>query len=211
MTDEEREQLDGVARSVADLYAARSTWACRENLRQAAWLAIMEARPHWAPDKGMPLAAYCHRACVRQLRRVLWQDSVPVDIPVGRSAADTRRAAGHVRGVEIPEQTFMGVNVTPSGERLRRDVPEPFVSPAPDAGLMSELLRRQMREAIENAVVRTVEDVYALRVLLDEMDSEEAALELGVALREINRAVKRARRRLSTSPGAWAIAREVML
>lgn len=96
------ESLIDVATKAASKYARAVFWADKEELRQEAVLAALDAFRTWDEECGVPLNAYAWRACVLHLRAFCWRQSAPVH-------GDSRRPEG-LRGLhraEVVETTIV--------------------------------------------------------------------------------------------------------
>jgi DNA-directed RNA polymerase specialized sigma24 family protein len=74
-------ELGEVVPRIAGRYAAKCWWADRDDLEQEAWVAVLEAKSTWDPDRGVPLHWYAWRAAALRLRNYLWEHSSPVTGP----------------------------------------------------------------------------------------------------------------------------------
>ena len=77
-------------------YRSRCFWISKEDeqdLAQEAHVAILSAKRTFAPEVGVPLAAYCWRAVMLTLRRWVLQHTSPVSA----SAGELYRLAGLFR------------------------------------------------------------------------------------------------------------------
>jgi len=75
---------DHIAKSVASSYLRSCRWADWEDLRQEAWVAILQARGTWDGNRGVPFPAYARRAAVLSVHRYLWRSGKPVSGPPER-------------------------------------------------------------------------------------------------------------------------------
>jgi hypothetical protein len=96
----ESEIVEVVNAAVAS-YARRCWWADASDLRQEAWVAAMEARANWNPERG-PIGPYAGVAVRRAIAAYLIRESAPVSSPWHRrhELIGIRRAALDAPGVD---------------------------------------------------------------------------------------------------------------
>ena len=105
-------ELTEVVRRVASRYQARCWWADLDDLKQEAWVAVLEAKETWDPNFGVPLHGYVWRAASRRLGNYLWEQSVPVSA--------WKRHGNLLRGVKRASVEVLDhVEADPPGEAER--------------------------------------------------------------------------------------------
>lgn len=169
--------LEEVVEKVARAYAAKCWWADLRDLKQEAWVAILEAEATYNPARGAR-SQYAWSSAVYALRAYTWEMSSPVRAPRKRlpETAGMRRVAVDVL----------------------LDMPDPTPSPleqAHSAKLTSEWLAHVRALVAQGHLADEV-----TRVLLDGERPSRVAREAGIAPWQLWRATKQARERLEQDP-----------
>lgn len=167
--------LRKAAECTAAQHAVYCYWLELDDLRQEAWVAVLEAERTWRPDGGASLGTYTSRAASRRLRRFIWEQRAPVTGPQHRPEA--------LRGISrAPEVVLADRSHDPLAvEREER---------------WWAKLRKMVRRAYRDGPRGDVALQLLLRASRRRKASEEIAAEIGMSKYTVLRASGAARRRV---------------
>ena len=165
--------MQEVARGVAAYYAKRVSWAEFNDVEQAAWVGVLEARATFLPDKG-EFRQYAWTAGAKHAQRLLYQQRSPVSAG-GRNRG--RALLGDA--IRIPEEALQWFGIEDSTEaKLLRAHEECIIREALAEGSAS------MTPACRGA---------ALAVLTEDRTPREVADEFGITAEQASWATRRLR------------------
>lgn len=162
-----------IADQVARRYAAKCWWADLNDLRQEAWVAVLEAEQTWRPDGGASRATYAHRAAVLRLRDYLWRASKPVTGPRGRG------------------ERLRGLRAAPDAVLTWHEAPDPLEVER------AERWWAELRELVTAVVLHDRHGKIAARALLGPETAIEIARDIGRSTSLVYERSRQARRRIA--------------
>lgn len=172
-----------MAGKVASRYARRCWWADKDDMRQVATVAILEAHGTFDSSVGVPIEGYAWRAAVLAVRHYLWKNTAPVN----ESDHNVKNLRGVVRAPVEDALSVADENPTPEDEARRL------------------LWHKRAHEAIRAVLDDGVDGHLAEDVLLHEMKPAEVARRHDVVVTSVYEAVSTARRRLRIDLELWEL------
>jgi len=166
--------IHDTADRIARYYAARVSFATHDDCYQEAWMALLDAAPHYDPDRG-PFAPWAAKVAARRVRAHLHTLRAPVSGPRSR-AAETLGNATSVAAEVLAEV-------------LVDDAPRP------DDALAREAAAYAVRGAVAAATcaIGPKRRAASRAVLLQGLRPREAAWLHDLDPQTVSRAVRRAR------------------
>jgi RNA polymerase sigma factor (sigma-70 family) len=168
--------LDDVVNLAARRYAARCWWADVNDLRQEAWVAVLDAQRTFDPTRGVPLHGYAWRAAVNALRTYTWRAGSPVYAPIKK----LDQLAGLTRD--------------------ELDLELPGGSEGQDDRLHDSRASTDLESRVRHLLNRGRYGMAVQLTLLDGVPPREVALLCGVPVTHIWEANNAAKRRLRADP-----------
>lgn len=165
--------VEGMINKVVCWYAKRVWWADLSDLRQEAWVAVLEAERTYDPARG-PRSSYMRRAVWNRLGNYLGAQASPVS---GRKKHG--KSTKGMRGVSVLEPVIYPTAPEPTTEEV-------------------EYWWAELRELVKVLVRDGYDGHAAARVLLDQEKSAEVAESLNWPVHKVWRASHRARKRIAT-------------
>lgn len=159
-----------VIEKVIRRYASKCWWADIRDLRQEGWVALLEAKRRFEPQRGTPFSAFAWVCVTFAIRNYLWEQSAPVTGPKHRG----RKLEGMQRE---------------SVAKIRH-------MPAPGDTTEAEAWWAQVRQIVSTAILDGHGGHFAAAVLLDGMHPADVAREVGLPATQIYRFTGAARRRI---------------
>lgn len=169
--------LSRIAGETSHTYHRTHPWLDREELKQEAWVAMLQAMPLHVAESG-PLAAYLATCAYRACKRLCWRMSVPANVPM--SSATPQKIA-RLRASTVEESAL---EVLPGNQGTAAEQLESIEQREALAQLVAECLAQER----EPDAIRAV--IYG------EMPAREAAETFNVPVQVIYRRTEKVRAKL---------------
>lgn len=194
------EQMSGIAEDVARRYASRCWWSDPADLRQQAWVIVLEVLREFPPlqedgtvDRGR-FGSWAYVAAMRQMSRYMWRASSPV------SAGDkeVRDLAG-VHHLEVSEVDGVDSTLDVEREVAEREL-EALVTTR-----ISELYRGMWKSAKEDdPMIAAMQAIF-----VEELTPKEASKRFGVPIYSLYKATEAMRGMMCNDSKLRRLGREV--
>lgn len=169
--------LSRIAGETSHTYHRTHPWLDREELKQEAWVAMLQALPLHAPESG-PLAAYLATCAYRACKRLCWRMSVPANVP---ASSATPQKIARLRASTVEESALA---VVPEAQGTAAEQMETIEQREALAQLVADCLAQER----EPDAIRAV--IYG------EMPAREAAIAFDVPVARLYKRTEKVRAKL---------------